>query len=110
MSKEIQGGCACGSVRYALSSPPYDCGWCHCTLCRKVSGAPAMVFATVPVGDFRFLGDQSRVALFETSAFGRRQHCNLCGTPLTMQVDHQPETIDFTVATLDQPEQVEPGF
>ena len=69
-----------------------------------------MVFATVPLGDFRFLGDQSRVALFESSGFGHRQHCSRCGTPLTMQVNHQPETIDFTVATLDDPDQVEPGF
>lgn len=27
-----------------------------------------------------------------------------------MQVAHQPETIDITVATLDDPERVTPGF
>ena len=27
-----------------------------------------------------------------------------------MQVDHQPETIDFRVATLDDPDAVAPGF
>ncbi len=27
-----------------------------------------------------------------------------------MQVDHQPDTIDFTVATLDDPDAAPPGF
>ena len=26
-----------------------------------------------------------------------------CGTPLAMRVDHQPETVDFSIATLDDP-------
>jgi hypothetical protein len=27
-----------------------------------------------------------------------------------MKVDHQPETVDFTVATLDEPEAIAPSF
>ncbi|MEA3034353.1 MAG: hypothetical protein QOH04_104 [Sphingomonadales bacterium] len=27
-----------------------------------------------------------------------------------MEVDHQPETVDFSVATLDEPERAAPGF
>jgi hypothetical protein len=27
-----------------------------------------------------------------------------------MKVDHQPETVDFSVATLDDPDAVAPGF
>ena len=69
-----------------------------------------MVFATVPVGDFRFLGDKGKTGVFRSSTFGRRHYCRDCGTPLTMQVDHQPDTIDFTVATLDKPQLVRPGF
>jgi hypothetical protein len=110
MTRKFEGGCACRSIRYELLSTPYDCGWCHCTLCRKVSGAPAMVFATVPVDDFVFVGDKSRLGLFQSSSFGRRHYCRACGTPLTMQVDHQPETIDFAVSTLDDPDVIAPEF
>jgi len=48
----LSGGCLCGAVRYELQSAPFDCGWCHCRTCQLNSGAPAMVFATVPEGDF----------------------------------------------------------
>jgi hypothetical protein len=50
------------------------------------------------------------VRSFESSPFGRRGFCGECGTPLTIQVDHQPDTVDFPVATLDRPERVAPGF
>ena len=69
-----------------------------------------MVFATVPVEDFRFVEGEEKVGTFPSSSFGRRQHCRDCGTPLTMRVVNQPETIDFTVSTLDDPEIVEPGI
>ena len=110
MAKAIQGGCACGGVRYELASPPYDSGWCHCRTCQRVSGAPAMVFSTVPAGDFAFVEGEDLVEDFVSSSFGRRRFCGRCGTPLTIQVDHQPETIDFPIATLDAPDALPPGF
>jgi hypothetical protein len=110
MGQAIIGGCACGTVRYALNSEPFDAGWCHCRTCQLVSGAPAMAFATVPAGDLVFTAGGDRVTTFRSSRFGRRGFCGDCGTPLTIQVDHQPETIDFAIATLDDPGPTPPGF
>ena len=110
MDKPGDGGCACGTVRYALGSAPFDAGWCHCRTCQLNSGAPAMVFATVPVADFAFVAGADRVKRFRSSSFGHRNFCGECGTPLFVQVDHQPETVDFSVATLDDPDAVPPGF
>jgi hypothetical protein len=110
MELPIMGGCACGAVRYALNSRPFDAGWCHCRICQGVSGAPAMVFATVPAGDFAIVAGDERVRTLHSTSFGRRRFCGECGSPLTIEVDHQPETIDFPVATLDDPDSVPPGF
>ena len=104
------GGCMCGSVRYELASDPFDAGWCHCRTCQLTSGAPAMVFASVPVGDFRWTAGESEVRTVKSSSFGHREFCGRCGTPILMKVDHQPETADFSVATLDDPGAVAPGF
>ncbi|CAA9526536.1 MAG: hypothetical protein AVDCRST_MAG23-608 [uncultured Sphingosinicella sp.] len=97
-------------MRYRLASDPFDAGWCHCRICQLVSGAPAMVFATVPVGDLVFTKGADLVKRFKSSGFGHRLFCGECGTPFAMQVDHQPETIDFSVATLDEPKRAAPGF
>jgi hypothetical protein len=110
METNATGGCACGAVRYALISPPFDAGWCHCRTCQLNSGAPAMAFASVPAGDYVVTAGAERVKSFRSSHFGRRSFCGNCGTPLLVEVDHQPETVDFSIATLDDPDAVPPGF
>ena len=105
-----EGGCLCGSVRYRLTSEPFDAGWCHCRTCQLNSGAPAMVFASVPSGDLQWTKGADKVKSLRSSSFGHRQFCSECGTPFLMKVDHQPETVDFSVATLDDPASISPGF
>ena len=106
----LTGGCLCGAVRYELKSDPFDCGWCHCRTCQLNSGAPAMVFASVPDGDLHWTQGADKVGSVRSSSFGHREYCSACGTPLLMKVDHQPETVDFSVATLDDPNAIEPEF
>jgi hypothetical protein len=103
-----EGGCLCGAIRYRLASAPFDAGYCHCRICQLASGAPVMAFATVPRDDFRLI--QGEVRRRRSSDFGERWYCGDCGTPLTMLVTHQPDTVDFTIATLDDPAAVTPGF
>ena len=110
MNNHGSGGCACGAVRYELKSAPFDAGWCHCRTCQLNSGAPAMAFASVPTGHLVFTAGGEKVRKFRSSSFGHRLFCGECGTPLLMQVDHQPETVDFSIATLDDPDVVAPEF
>jgi hypothetical protein len=97
-------------VRFELASEPFDAGWCHCRTCQLNSGSRAMVFATVPVGDYRFTSGGEAVRTVASSSFGHRAFCGNCGTPLYMKVDHQPETVDFSVVTLDETGRIDPGF
>jgi hypothetical protein len=69
-----------------------------------------MVFATVPAADLVWTRGAESVRSRRSSGFGSRSFCGECGTPFLMEVDHQPETVDFTVATLDDPDAVAPGF
>ena len=104
------GGCLCGAVRFRLESPPFDAGWCHCRTCQLNSGAPAMVFATVPAEEWVATRGEESIRTIQSSSFGHRGFCARCGTPLYMKVDHQPETIDLSAATLDDPGRVVPQY
>ena len=106
----LTGGCLCGSVRYELTSEPFDCGWCHCRTCQLFGGGPAMAFASVAAGDHRWTEGETAVRWIKSSSFGSRAFCSECGTPLLVKVDHQPETVDFPVVTLDDPEVAPPEF
>jgi hypothetical protein len=102
------GGCACGAVRYRLRATPFDAGYCHCGICRRTSGAPVMAFASVPLEALEITAGTPRRR--RSSSFGERWFCADCGSPLAMCVDYQPQTIDITLASLDEPTAVVPGF
>ena len=107
-ASNLEGGCACSAVRYRLASVPFDAGYGHCTMCRRSAGGPALPFATVPLADLVMVAGEPRRR--RSSSFGERWFCGDCGTQLAMHVDHQPDTIDFTLASLDYPELVRPAF
>ena len=69
-----------------------------------------MAFASVEDGDWVFIAGAESIGTVQSSSFGHRAFCAECGTPLYMRVDHQPETVDFSIATLDHPAAVKPGF
>jgi hypothetical protein len=104
----LEGGCVCGAVRYRLSARPFDCGYCHCRVRQRASAAPVLVFASVPKGSYEFA--QGAPQKRRSSDIGERLHCADCGTPLAMHVAYQPDLIDITVITLDDPSAVAPQF
>lgn len=108
MTTGLEGGCLCGAIRYELLSTPFEAGYCHCTLCRRASGAPVLAFATVPLNDFSLLSETPGKR--KSSWFGERWFCRNCGTQLCMHVRHQPATIDFTLGSLDAPSRIHPTF
>ena len=95
------GGCQCGAIRYRITRAPEETCACHCTTCRRLSGAPFIAWVSVPVGDFVLL--QGRPKLLRVSDRAERSFCGDCGTPLTFQFDAQPESIDITTCSLDDP-------
>ncbi|THD60086.1 GFA family protein [Phenylobacterium sp.] len=104
----LTGGCLCGAVRYRLASAPFEAGYCLCRMCQRTAGAPALVFATAPLADYVPIRGQPK--RHRSSDFGERWFCADCGSPLAMRADHPPETLDVTVASLDDPTAAPPEF
>ena len=106
----MQGGCACGAIRYRLTAEPTETSWCHCSHCRKSSGAPAVPYTTLPRSGFALEQGQKHFRSVKLTDFAERLFCSLCGSPIATRLDHQPDEIDVTVATLDEPELLPPEF
>jgi hypothetical protein len=102
----IQGGCFCGAIRYEAKGTPFHATNCHCSICRRTSGAPFVAWFSVPKASFRILsGEPTR---FRSSAKGMRSFCLSCGTPLKCELEDFPDEIDITTCSLDNPETVPP--
>ena len=102
MSENHQGGCLCGSLRYEFTAPLQDIAHCHCSTCRRSSGGIVTTWITVPLASFRWLTGTPREYASSTSC--TRSFCPTCGAQLTLFTRLSPNSLDITIATLDQPE------
>ena len=103
----LTGGCFCGRVRYEADAAPFNPTICHCSMCRRASGAPMVAWFSVPRSRFRLAGEAVR---FRSSDRATRSFCPTCGTQLTFELDGAPQDeIDVTTCSLDAPERVAPA-
>ena len=103
MTTEIEGGCHCGAVRYAIAGVRASMV-CHCGTCRRVSGAPVVAWVSVAAGDYRVT--RGAPASYASSPGVIRSFCALCGAQLTYA--SAPGEIDVTTASLDDPDAFPP--
>ena len=96
----IAGSCLCGAVRYEVDpGGAFDAGYCHCSMCRRSTGAPVLAWALVRRGALRIT--RGALVRYRSSDACLRCFCATCGGQLVYEVPSQPEFIGFHVATLD---------
>lgn len=55
MSAQPKGGCACGAVRYRLSSKPLFVHCCHCLNCQRQTGSAFVINLLIEAARVEFL-------------------------------------------------------
>ena len=102
----LEGRCFCGALRYRVAGAIRNLCLCHCESCRRAAGAPFVAWGSVNREDFTLLqGELSRHA---SSPGVERGFCQHCGTTISYQSAVRAGDIDFTLASLDDPEAVRP--
>ena len=74
-----QGGCLCKAVSFEVDVPEDKIHACHCGLCAKWSGGPALA---VGCSDFEITAGEDKVKWFKSSEWAERGFCSECGTSL----------------------------
>ena len=103
----INGGCHCGAIRYQIDGEVIVHALCHCTDCRRHSGAPMVGWTMYRQEAVKVTKGAPKV--YASSDSGRRHFCPDCGTGL-FYVNEQmlPGIIDIQSATYDDPNAVPP--
>ena len=101
------GRCHCGAISYAAAGEAEHHALCHCTDCRRWSGAPM-------VGWIAFKADRVTVrgepVAYRSSEHGRREFCGACGTGLFYRnAAALPGIVDVHSGTLDDYADNPPG-
>ncbi len=97
----FHGGCLCGHIRYRATSPPLRGVICHCEMCRKHSGAPALAFVHFAAASFAWIGAQPR--WYRSSQYAERGFCPDCGSTLGMREEVLGDRVQVCVGSLDEP-------
>jgi hypothetical protein len=104
MTDVFSGGCLCGAVRYRAKTGPIRGVMCHCSMCRKHSGAPALAFVHFDAKQFEWLAQPP--AAYASSEFAKRLFCSACGSTLGMWEEVLKDRVQVCIGSLDEPSRV----
>lgn len=74
----MNGVCLCGDIAWTIEGPVTTLVNCHCTMCRKSSGATYSTFAICAASDLSWTRGEDRAISYRTSDHGERVRCARC--------------------------------
>lgn len=77
--KTYQGRCLCGAVRFSVAVSKLEIDACHCSICRRWGGGPAL--SVLPDGPPQF-EDATALGVYRSSEWAERVFCKSCGTSI----------------------------
>jgi hypothetical protein len=110
MNPTLEGGCACGKMRYRLASRPMIVHCCHCRDCQRQTGSAFVLNALIETDRVEKLKGETNAVAVPTDS-GRPHHIHRCPSCETAVRSHYGgrQAIAFVpVGTLDDPSALPP--
>jgi hypothetical protein len=110
MEKAMEGGCACGDVRYRLLRAPMFVHCCHCRDCQRQTGSAFVINALIETDRIALLtGVPEPVPVPTESGRPHDIHrCPHCWTAVWSDYGRRPALRFVRVGTLDEPSALPP--
>lgn len=106
----LEGGCACGALRYRLKTPPMFTNCCHCVDCQRQVGSAFVINAIIETD--RIDIHSGHVAASRMPTDSGRIHdiyrCTRCGTGMWADYGGRPQVRFVRATTLDEPAALSP--
>jgi hypothetical protein len=106
----LEGGCACGSVRFRLTRAPMFVHCCHCRDCQRQTGTAFVINALIETTCIEIIKGETAATRMPTDS-GRPHdiyRCTACQTALWSDYGGRPRLRFVRVGTLDTPETMPP--
>jgi hypothetical protein len=110
MADGLEGGCACGAVRYRLGAAPMFVHCCHCRDYQRQTGSAFVINALIETDRITLLSGEPEPVAVPTDS-GRPHHihrCPTCRTALWSDYGGRPALRFVRVGTLDDPAALAP--
>lgn len=108
----ISGSCLCGGVRFKIEKAVGPFELCHCTRCRKRSGAAAFPTVRVFCSDFKLLSGRELIKSYDAPLLYRpppyrASFCTECGSPVP-PADPEGDSLEIPAGLLDSDPEIRP--
>jgi hypothetical protein len=101
----------CGAVRFALSAPPIEAGYCHCTRCQRRTGTAASAQARIDGRTFRLLsGEESLRAWRYPDGGFEKLFCGRCGAQMFSRNPDDSAQMSIRMSAFDADPGVRPSY
>lgn len=110
MAETVSGSCLCGGVRFEVELPFTRAVHCHCSRCRKHSGAFGLTVGHVPMRQVRVLQGEDLIRVFEPPGGRVKAFCSVCGSSLFGRRWPEGEEIAIRLGALDDDPSIRPEF
>ena len=108
----LEGGCACGDVRYTLKAAPMIVHACHCRDCQKATGSAFVINLWIEREFVEASGAEPVPFRVPPGSSGKPHdvyRCGKCGTALWSKYHAAPgDTVLLRAGTLDDPSAITP--
>ena len=110
MADHLEGGCACGAVRYTLKSAPMFVHCCHCRDCQRQTGSAFVINALIETDRITPVkGEPQAIAVPTDSGRPHRIfRCPSCQTAVWSEYGGVAKLRFVRIGTLDDPAALAP--
>ena len=105
------GRCLCGGVRFELTEPAPEAGYCHCTRCQRRTGSGSSAQARIDGRTFRLRQGEELVKAWRHPDGGfEKCFCRECGAHLFSRNPDDPAQAGVRMSAFDGDPGVRPAW
>jgi hypothetical protein len=106
----IRGSCLCGGVTFELDPPFRRANHCHCSRCRKHSGAFGLTQGRVARSQFRLLSGENLLRTYRPDGGKAKVFCSNCGSSLFGGDWPDGDEVSIRFGALDDDPEIRPQY
>jgi hypothetical protein len=105
----VEGGCACGAVRYRLTSEPLFVHCCHCLNCQRQTGSAFVINLLIEADRVELVAGEPKPVDVprDDGSMQRIYRCAICEVAVYSEYA-RPEYLFVRGGTLDEPRAITP--
>ncbi len=110
-SRQVDGACHCGAIKYTATIDPGAARICHCSDCQTLSGTAFRVVVGTKEADFNLTSGALKIYVKTAESGNQREQsfCGNCGTPIyATSVGGEDRMLGLRVGALQQRDQLTP--